>query len=246
MDVELGFTRPASEGNTTTDGGTVTSRGPLIVTHNGISGPAALRLSSFAAVELAAARYRGEILFNLMPGVTPAELTTTIQNFREHGGSRKQVATMNPFGLPRRVWAAVLAGRPLQRRGGDSRSTLVTPLDPNGRGALRGVDLAKPWGYVSKLDTIAIVARMRASKLPFSGKDSNKEEFVTAGGVCWSGIYPHTMESRQVDGLYFAGEIVDIDGITGGHNFQSCWTTGYVAGANAAACAPAEMSKQVV
>ena len=64
----------------------------------------------------------------------------------------------------------------------------------------------------------------------FRGKDANKDEFVTAGGVAWAGVAPASLESRLVGGLYFAGEVLDVDGVTGGHNFQSCWTTGYLAG----------------
>jgi len=80
--------------------------------------------------------------------------------------------------------------------------------------------------------------------LEFVGKDSNKDEFVTAGGVSWAGVDTAQMSSKHVAGLFFAGELLDVDGITGGHNFQSCWTTGFIAG-NAAAklcgCAVGEL-----
>ena len=79
-----------------------------------------------------------------------------------------------------------------------------------------------------------IRSRLLATPLPFSGKDSNKDEFVTAGGVAWKGVNAKRMESKLVDGLFFAGELLDVDGVTGGHNFQSCWTTGMVAGTTAA------------
>jgi len=115
----------------------------------------------------------------------------------------KQLATLNPFGLPRRLWTAVV---------GDE---LVA---------------SKRWDAVTKAELERLRARLQAAELPFSGKDSNKDEFVTAGGVAWSGVDSRSMGSRSVDGLFFAGELLDVDGVTGGHNFQSCWTTGMVAG----------------
>ena len=75
---------------------------------------------------------------------------------------------------------------------------------------------------------------MCEAPLPFSGKDSNKDEFVTAGGVDWAGVDATRMESKHVHGLFFAGEVLNVDGVTGGHNFQSCWTTGWVSGSAAA------------
>ena len=90
------------------------------------------------------------------------------------------------------------------------------------------------WSELGKKALEALQRRLCEAPLPFSGKDSNKDEFVTAGGVAWAGVDATRMASRLVPGLFFAGELLDVDGITGGHNFQSCWTTGMVAGTAAA------------
>ena len=121
---------------------------------------------------------------------------------------------------------------------GASREAAGTDCEGRGGGAAfdaaHAIDGATPWAQLSKADLRALEERMCRAPLPFSGKDSNKDEFVTAGGVRWTSVDTTRMESRHVRGLFFAGELLDVDGVTGGHNFQSCWTTGFVAG-NAAA-----------
>jgi predicted flavoprotein YhiN len=185
--------------------GAVSARGPLLVTHRGLSGPAALRLSSFGAAELAAAGYRGQLQLNLAPAHTPAQAISALEACRTRPDVRLKLAsTMNPFGLPRRLWVAVVAAA--------------------------GVDGGKRWDAVAKSDLARLQRATQAAPLAFSGKDSNKEEFVTAGGVSWAGVDARSMGSKNVPGLFFAGELLDVDGVTGGHNFQSCWTTGMVAG----------------
>lgn len=219
-------------------GASISARGPMLVTHRGVSGPAALRLSAFAAKELAGCNYRGTLELNLAPELTRAQVTEQLVACRARM-PMKAVGNVNPFNLPKRLWAAVVTGGSSGSggnggRGGDAHGS------KGGRGggaavdSAHSVDPATQWAQLSKQDMRALEERTCRAPLAFSGKDSNKDEFVTAGGVCWSAIDTKRMESKHVPGLFFAGELLDVDGVTGGHNFQSCWTTGYVAG-NAAA-----------
>ena len=204
--------------------GSVASRGPLLITHRGLSGPAALKLSAFAAEQLAACSYSGLLELNLVPSLSRAEVGAALQAFRGREPA-KAVQTANPFGLPRRLWSAVVVGRPPDAAAGRA----------SGAGAeTRSVDPSTRWDALRSEHLHAIEERVCRAPLLFDGKDSNKDEFVTAGGVCWKGVDAKRMESRIVGRLFFAGELLDVDGITGGHNFQSCWTTGFIAG-NAAA-----------
>ena len=210
--------------------GGVTTRGPVLVTHRGISGPAALKLSAFGARELAACRYRGTLHLNLVPEMSRSEVSEAMGSFRVRMPA-KAVANANPFGLPKRLWAAVVAG-PSDAAGGATDS--AGGSGGNAADAAHAVDPSRPWGQLSKADMRALEERTCRAALPFSGKDSNKDEFVTCGGVSWSAVDSTRMQSKHVDGVFFAGELLDVDGVTGGHNFQSCWTTGHVAGMAAA------------
>jgi predicted flavoprotein YhiN len=213
--------------------GGLSTRGPLLVTHRGLSGPAALKLSSFAAADLAACGYSGTLELNLAPELSRAEVASALGAF----GDRvplKAVANVNPFNIPKRLWSALVSGSTGASSALDSAATNVPTLSGAAADVAHPVDPTKPWSQLSKLDLRALEERTCRAPLMFSGKDSNKDEFVTAGGVSWSGIDSTRMESKHVKGLFFAGELLDVDGITGGHNFQSCWTTGFVAG-NAAA-----------
>jgi predicted Rossmann fold flavoprotein len=218
-------------------GGAITTRGPLLITHRGLSGPAALKLSAFAAVELSASSYKGTLELNLAPKLSRAEVASRLTEMRA-SQPLKAVANANPFQIPKRLWAAVVCGRPTSADGVPNSGE---PLPPVAGAATTGnvdvlhpVNPATPWGQLSKQDMRALEERVWRAPLPFSGKDSNKDEFVTCGGVTWASVDTKRMESRLVPGLFFAGELLDVDGITGGHNFQSCWTTGYVAGHAAA------------
>ena len=246
-DAELSFQAPAAPASkaSKTKGkpkgkrgsGIVSARGPLLVTHRGVSGPAALRLSSFGAKELSSCGYEGTLELNLVPSLTRQ------QAGEELGGCRarmplKAVGNVNPFKLPKRLWAAVVTAGTHESEGGGGKASDAGGATGGGSGAaadaVHRVDPSTPWGQLSKQDLRALELRSCRAPLPFSGKDSNKDEFVTAGGVTWSSVDTKRMESKHVPGLFFAGELLDVDGVTGGHNFQSCWTTGYVAG-NAAA-----------
>jgi predicted Rossmann fold flavoprotein len=177
--------------------------GPLLITHWGLSGPAILKLSAWGARELAAAGYEFKLAVNFTPGHTRESLTREFAAVRA-AHPRKQLATWNPLALPQRFWERLL--------------TTV------------GIAPATQWAGVAGAALGALAAQLTGAEFAVVGKSLNKEEFVTCGGVRLSEVEFKTMESKLCPGLYFAGEVLDIDGITGGFNFQSAWTTGWLAG----------------
>ena len=188
---------------TSVPGTKLADRGPLLVTHWGLSGPAILKLSAWGARELATRDYRFPLVVS-WTGDTPARALEAILAWRE-ANPRKQVATLNPFGLPARLWERLVAAVP-------------------------GLAPEAQWAGVSKDNLQKLAARTAASEFAVEGKSLNKEEFVTCGGVRLREVDFKTMESRLCPGLHFAGEVLDIDGVTGGFNFQAAWTTGWLAG----------------
>ncbi len=180
----------------------VRARGPLLITHWGMSGPAILKMSSYGARMLAEANYRMTMGVRWVDG-NEADIQGMLAEaaVRE---AHKQLATYCPMGLPQRLWAYLL-----ERALGD-------------RADIR-------WCEMNKKDRNRIVNTLTNDAYQTDGKAQYKDEFVTCGGVSLGSINPSTMESRCVDGLYFAGEVLDIDGITGGFNFQAAWTTAYTA-----------------
>ena len=186
-------------------------QGPLLITHRGISGPAALKLSAFAAAELRACKYKGDLVLTLIPGLTLNQATVAIREHAAKHGSAQVAKGHTPSicnELPRRVWSSLVqhAGTPDKCR----------------------------WAEIPKGCIAKLAEGLVFLKLPFSGKDTNKEEFVTAGGVELNEVWLARMESKFTPGLFFGGEMLNVDGITGGFNFQACWTTGHVAGEAAA------------
>lgn len=177
-------------------------QGPLLVTHWGLSGPVVLRLSAWGARELAANDYQFQVLINWLPGLTEQEVRERLQEARFERAGRRMWAG-NPFGLPQRLWDYWL-----------ETSGII--------GELRWADL--PAKAQNKLAGL-----LYSEPFAVRGKTTFKEEFVTAGGVKLGEIDPTTCQSRKVTGLFFAGEILDVDGITGGYNFQHAWTSGRVA-----------------
>jgi predicted Rossmann fold flavoprotein len=177
--------------------------GPLLITHWGMSGPAVLKLSAWGARELAAVNYEFTLGINFAPPHSRESLARELSAVRAQH-SRKQLGTWCPLALPLRLWERLL---------------IAARLTPTTQ-----------WANVSNdaLDTLA--AQIATAEFKVVGKSMNKEEFVTCGGVRLSEVDFKTMESRLCPGLYFAGEVLDIDGITGGFNFQSAWTTGWLAG----------------
>jgi predicted Rossmann fold flavoprotein len=185
-------------------GARLRERGPVLFTHWGLSGPAILRLSAWGARELAARDYRFELQLNWAPGLNEEQLRAELETRARQHGA-KAVANTPLFGLPARLWEQ-LAGPEGQRR----------------------------WSELSKAGRQELLQRISRTVLPVTGKSLNKDEFVTCGGVRLSEVNFKTMESKLCPGLFFAGEVLDIDGITGGFNFQAAWTTGWIAGTSIA------------
>jgi len=179
-----------------------TQSGPLLITHWGMSGPAILKTSAFAARELAACSYQFKVLINWLADETEDVLRETLKQLRAEQG-KQQVANKNPFDLPRRLWDYI-TGR-------------------------CGITETTRWGELPATAQNKLVEHLLRDMYQVSGKTTFKEEFVTCGGVRPSEVDAQTMQSRMVPGLYFAGEILDVDGITGGYNFQHAWSSGYIA-----------------
>jgi len=177
--------------------------GPLLVTHRGLSGPAVLKLSAWGARDLHDQDYRFELAVDWLPGLSVEELDGLLQD-RTRTQGKQQVASAGPGDLPRRLWSALV-----------SRAE----IGPESRWADLGRDARR-----------TLVDILKGTRLAIHGQDTFKEEFVTCGGVKLAEVDFRTMESRRCPGLFLAGEVLDVDGVTGGFNFQACWTTGYLAG----------------
>lgn len=184
-------------------GSKLQSEGPLLITHWGMSGPAILKLSAFGARELADKNYRFHFQVNWLGALKEHELRATLDDLLAEVKKRK-VSNRNPFELPSRLWEYLL-----QR----------SEIDPE-----------KPWQELSKKAINKLINTLLNDVYEANGKTTFKEEFVTAGGVSLEDVDPNTMMSKVVPNLFFAGEVLDIDGVTGGFNFQAAWTTGFVAG----------------
>jgi predicted Rossmann fold flavoprotein len=177
--------------------------GPLLITHWGFSGPAVLKLSAWGARQLHENGYRAALRINWLPAYTLEDFKRELAICKQHHPKRL-IATESPFPLPRNLWKELIA-------------RVNLPLD------LR-------WGLFSKQLENLLIQELHNGVYPIDGKSTYKEEFVTCGGVKLDEVDFKTMESRICPGLYFAGEVLDIDGITGGFNFQSAWTTSWIAG----------------
>lgn len=177
--------------------------GPLLITHWGMSGPAVLKLSAWGARALHEQRYQATLRVNWLPGSNPETLRQQLQAVRSQL-SRKTVIANCPVMIPRRLW-----------------EKLVSVI---------GVQTGDRWAEVSNKTLNQLIQELTQGQYKVSGKGIFKEEFVTCGGIELKEVDFKTMESRICPNLYFAGEILDIDGITGGFNFQSAWTTGWLAG----------------
>lgn len=183
--------------------GRLRERGPILITHQGVSGPVILRLSAWGARALHEMEYQFTLRLNWLPGSSEEEVRQQLQSLRDSNPNRRVVNS--PLGsLPQRLWEQ------LTRQA--------------------GIDSGIRWTTLSRPQANALAALLVRTELTVHGKSLNKDEFVTCGGVKLSEVDFKTMESRIVPGLYFAGELLDIDGITGGFNFQAAWTTGWIAG----------------
>ena len=173
------------------------AEGPLLVTHWGMSGPSILKLSSYAARHLAEHDYQVPLSVNWTQ-LAEQDVQKALYEaaVRE---PQKQLPTFNPFGLPQRLWAYLL------------EKTL------GGRTTVR-------WAELNKKDVNRLVNVLTNDTYQVAGRAAFKDEFVTCGGISLKAVNPSTLESRHVPHLYFAGEVLDVDGITGGFNFQAAWT----------------------
>jgi predicted Rossmann fold flavoprotein len=184
------------------------STGPLLVTHWGLSGPAILKLSAFGARFLAEAGYRFDLLVNWTGTETMATVSDALRSMAQQHPARR-IRNDAPAEIPRRLW-----------------SYLAEKC---------GIDESLQWANVPGATLRKLAETIAADRFRVEGKTTFKEEFVTCGGVDLDEVDLRTMESKRVKGLYFAGEVLDIDGITGGFNFQSAWSAGYIAGTAMAA-----------
>jgi len=177
--------------------------GPVLVTHWGLSGPAILRLSAWGARELHAVGYRFALTVNWAGVRGPAQARALLDAERA-GHPKRQVSNANPFSIPSRLWERLVGAA--------------------------GIAAETTWANLSGDHLRALALQAAASEFSVAGKSMNKEEFVTCGGVSLAQVDMATMESRLCPGLHLAGEVLDIDGITRGYNYQSAWTTGWQAG----------------
>lgn len=183
--------------------GSGSQSGPLLITHRGFSGPAILKLSAWEARRLQERKYHFEISVNWCGDQTETKWKNRFADWRKSSGGRRVKNTPPEF-LPRRLW---------------ERLTVAA-----------GVGEATTWAQLPKEAENALVRELTDGRYAIRGKTTNKEEFVTCGGVHLREVDFRTMESRILPGLHFAGECLDFDGITGGFNFQAAWTTGRLAG----------------
>jgi predicted Rossmann fold flavoprotein len=178
--------------------------GPLLITHWGLSGPAVLKLSAWGARHLHSQRYQGQLTVNWLAISDQMQVQSQLQQAKAQTPKRL-MTTYSPFPtLSKRLWQYLL-----------NRAE---------------IDTALTWANFSKKQLNRLLQELTQGNYKIAGKGSFKDEFVTCGGVRLKEVSFKTMESKQCAGLYLAGEILDIDGITGGFNFQSAWTTGWLAG----------------
>ncbi len=194
--------------------------GPLLITHWGLSGPAVLKLSAWGARELAERHYEFELGVNFAPPHTRETLLRELAAVREKN-PRRQIGNGCPLAAPPPAAAGEAAAKP----------ALLLPLRLWERlVAAAGIAPATPWTGVGNAALAQLAAQITSAEFKVVGKSLFKEEFVTCGGVRLSEVDFKTMESRVCPGLHFAGEVLDIDGVTGGFNFQAAWTTSMLAG----------------
>lgn len=181
------------------------SQGPLLVTHWGFSGPAILKLSSHAARYLHENNYNVDISVNWTNVANRSEIEEYIKNIVSENPN-KQLASLRPYDMPSRLWTYIIDKLCISRE--------------------------KKWAELGKSGINRIIEALTNDIYHVSGKGAYRDEFVTCGGVSLSNIDYHTLESKICPHLFFAGEVLDIDAITGGFNLQAAWTTGYIVGQN--------------
>ena len=177
--------------------------GPLLITHWGVSGPAVLKLSAWGARILHENRYQCQLFINWLPDLPQEEVRKKLLDVKQEWG-KKAIALHRGVDLPHRLWQYI-----------------ITRIN---------ITAEDRWAAISNKTLNQLVQEISQGEYIITGKGVFKEEFVTCGGVHLNEVNFKTMESKLVPGLHFAGEILDIDGITGGFNFQSAWTTAYISG----------------
>jgi predicted Rossmann fold flavoprotein len=177
--------------------------GAVLITHWGVSGPAVLKLSAWGARVLSEQQYRATLTVNWLPQYNPETLRQDLLKVKSQL-PRRSLSGNCPVPIPRRLW--------------DQLASYV------------GIGAEVRWAEVSNKHLNSLIQELTRGEFKITGKGAFKEEFVTCGGVNLKEVDFKTMESRCCPGLYLAGEVLDIDGVTGGFNFQSAWTTGWLAG----------------
>jgi predicted Rossmann fold flavoprotein len=183
--------------------GGLRERGAALITHAGLSGPAVLRLSAVGARELHGYDYRFRLRINWAPGRPPEELTRAME-MRRRSQAARRVVNGGLTAVPARLWEGLVKAA--------------------------GIGTETRWADLTRSARHRLIQQLGGTELEVTGKSLNREEFVTCGGVRLREVNFRTMESRICPGLYLSGELLDIDGLTGGFNFQSAWTTGWLAG----------------
>ena len=178
-------------------------RGPLLVTHWGLSGPAILKMSAWGARALHKLDYKFPLLVNWLPDFSPEKIAQELAVRRKQWAG-KLIVNVPLAPLPARLWEELLLAAGILR---ETR-----------------------WSVLTRAQTHALTQQLTRTEFSVTGKSLNKDEFVTCGGVKLGEINFKTMASKVCPGLFFAGELLDIDGVTGGFNFQAAWTTGWLAG----------------
>ena len=179
----------------------LSSTGPLLITHWGMSGPAILKLSAWGARILHDKNYQFTIFVNWLNDAEKADVENMLKELKQEH-AKKSVSKKSPFELTNRLWESLVLAS--------------------------GIESETKWADLSKIQLQNLVNQLTNGTFQINGKSTFKEEFVTAGGIDLKEINFKTMESKLHENLYFAGEIVNIDAITGGFNFQNAWTSGYI------------------
>ncbi len=183
----------------------LTSNGPLLITHWGMSGPAILKLSAWGARILFDKKYQFTIYVNWLNDMDAEDAEKKLRDLKQEH-SKKAVSKKSPFAFPNRLWESLVMAS--------------------------GIEMETKWADLSKIQLQTLANQLTNATFQVNGKSTFKEEFVTAGGIDLKEINFKTMQSKLHENLYFAGEIVNIDAITGGFNFQNAWTSGFILAEN--------------
>ena len=197
--------------NATVRTDSLAASGPMLVTHWGLSGPAVLKLSAWGARIMAERGYEFDLRVDWTGGLQPLDLRAMLETERKEHGTRKVVGRSVVNGVTRRLWQSLCVAA-----------------------AIGEIDT---WATLTKEQGRRLVEELTDGRYAVRGKSLNKDEFVTCGGVPLQDVNLKTMESKLVPGLFFAGEVLDIDGVTGGFNFQAAWTSSRIAGGAVASVA---------